>query len=284
MSMDPHSVQPLEARLLYTATPAKPKVFPLQAYSGALVGVFTSDTPFQVVGGDAGSLTLQITNRKKARQYGTVDISFVLTKGSASASKFSPALGEVRNYMVDLKYKQSMTIKKSIVWSSTALSGDYTVAASIDPGGSIVAGKAFGSSVPGATVYLQKAVTDLFISNFSVTSTINRTTGNTVLSFVLNVRNGGTATARGDVPITIYAAHFDQASPDDVALKTTTLKKLVLPKNTTRTVTMTVTVPDGDVLPPDIYFLRISLDTSQLGTEASSTNDSVFSRKAIELN
>jgi hypothetical protein len=280
-------IQTLEGRVLFAATPVKPSkpiAFPLHVYNASLVGEFTSDTPFQVVGGDEGKLSLKLTNRKKTRQYGTIDVSFVLVKGTASPSKFSPLLGQVTKYVVDLGYKQSVTITKNIIWSAGVASGDYTVAASVDPGGAVAQGNAFGTNVAGPTVYLQKAVTDLFISNFDVRSSTDKKTGRTVLSFVMTILNSGTSTARGDLPVTVYAANFDQASPNDVPMKSTTLKKLVLPRKTSKTITMTVTVPD--TLTPDFYYLRISLDTSQLvgGTEAVTGNDTVFSRKSIVLN
>lgn len=285
-------IDELEARQMFAG---EGELAPYDPYQGTLMGQFTSRVPLAVTGGGKITLALKVTNITNEVQRGLIDLTFVLDKVSLrtgtdgvtrrdlpKADKFDPRILEMPNVTLDLKPKKSQVFKFNTTLPVTLPVDEYWIAVAVDQGGSVAAGRGFGSTIGAAPTVYTPGFSDVTVKSFNISLKKNAqgVTSGTIKALL---KNFGNYQATGNVTLKVYAAANDQASSSDtfVTQQTVTLSNLKA-KGTSKTISIAFDRPNS--LPAGSYFIRIELIRTELPADTDdSSNRNVFTRKKVPL-
>ena len=173
---------------------------PAQLPAGQLAGTFMNSPRTDVIGGDAGSLRLRITNTGDTRFTGPVSITLYASTDQTLTSD-DTQITTVSLTKVNLRAGGSRTVNVKFDYPTTLSDGSYYVIASIDETGTNTAPANVVTDMP-ATVAA---------ANVDLSTTFNSTQPITVHpgqndTAIVTIQNVGNVTASGTMDLSLYAS------------------------------------------------------------------------------
>jgi len=237
---------------------------------------FVSDLPTEVVGGNAGHVTLNIKNNGTANFVGGSNITLYASADNVLDTTTDPVVKQISGLPLKIGHNGgSKNVKIDFNYPTNLADGNYKFIATVDAGNAVDTDPTNNTAVTPDQVFIRRAFIDLRADAVSVTSGPLRVGGSNTV--VVKVSNLGNVAVTG--PLGIALAATSPTLAGQVPLEKVVRQVKIAPlgaKGSTQSFRITFQLPP--TLPSSQspgYFFQATVDPDQVFAETDETNNVV---------